>query len=69
MTFLADVADAFLSSLRVWRWIRGGHWEQWYVDCPVNSEVWHRVVRCSKVTGNRPTAICRGTPTCETHRL
>jgi hypothetical protein len=47
------------------RKLHGGHWELWYVDCPVNAQVWHDVPRCSKKYGERPTCICRGRPTCE----
>ena len=54
--------------MRAWRWLRGGHWERWWVDSPVNGLVWHRVERCSFETGVRPTGLCRGTPICETHR-
>jgi hypothetical protein len=64
-----EFLDAFLSPLRLWLRARGGHWEYWYVDHPVLSDVWHRVDRCSTVTGNRPTSLCRGTPICETYRL
>lgn len=53
--------------VKLWRWLRGGHWERWYVDSPINGYVWHRVPECSKVTG-RPNALCRGTPVCEDHR-
>lgn len=52
-----------------WRWYRralGGHWERWYVDSPVNSEVWHRCpLGCTKHTLRRPSMLCRGIPTCE----
>jgi hypothetical protein len=43
----------------------GGHWELWWVDFPVVSEVWHDVERCSFETGKRPGGLLRGTPTCE----
>ena len=58
--------------IEVWfsnyRWARkliGGHWERHWVDFPVCSDIWHKVDKCGKVTGRRPTAICRGAPTCE----
>lgn len=69
MIFPRLVAELGPTRIRAWRWLAGGHWELWYVDAPVSSDVWHRVERCSRVTGSRPTAICRGTPTCETYRL
>lgn len=49
-----------------YRRLAGGHWERWWVDVPVTADIWHDVPACSLVTGQRPTAICRGTPTCET---
>lgn len=55
-------------TFKVWRWLRGGHWEQWWVDFPVNARVWHRVEFCSRGTDLRPSALCRGRPICETHR-
>lgn len=54
-------------ALEGFRWYRrwlGGHWELWYVDV-VHAEVWHRVDRCSLRSGQRPSAICCGRPTCE----
>jgi hypothetical protein len=61
--------------VRLWRRLRGGHWERWYVDSPVNSSVWHRVAECTYGPGDapgvlvevgpRPTPLCRGTATCE----
>lgn len=61
--------DAFLSGLAWWRRLRGGHWERWYVDHPVCANVWHRLDGCTRerpdTFGNRPTPLCRGTPTCE----
>lgn len=58
--------ELFFSGCRWYRRLRGGHWEQWYVDV-VHSDVWHHVPRCSHETGDRPTSICRGTPICEEH--
>lgn len=49
---------------RWYRWLRGGHWELWYVD-NVHAELWYDVPACSRESGSRPTAICRGRPTCE----
>jgi len=49
---------------RVW-W--GGHWELWYVDFPVCSDIWHDAKACYFETGKRPGGLLRGTPTCEQH--
>lgn len=53
-----------VNSLSEYRWFRrwiGGHWERWYLDV-VHSEFWFR---CQHGAVERPSAICRGTPTCE----
>jgi hypothetical protein len=47
-----------------WRRLRGGHWEQWWIDVPVASDVWMRVDGCSLENGYRP-AGGYGTPRCE----
>ncbi len=61
--------DALLDRFRWYRRLRGGHWERWYVDHPVCAEVWHHVETCTRekpdTWENRPTMLCRGTPTCE----
>lgn len=56
--------------MRVWRKLRGGHWELWYVDSPVNGYVWHRVPVCYLVSGKKPNALCRSLriSVCEQHR-
>jgi hypothetical protein len=54
--------DAFFSQRRWARKLIGGKWELWWVDCPVNSDVWHSVPEWSDVVGERPTPLCRGTP-------
>lgn len=59
--------DAMFASLRVWRRLRGGHWEQWFIDSPVNGDVWMPVDPCSASSGYRPP-LGRGTPNCETYR-
>lgn len=63
--------------MKAWRWLRGGHWELWWVDAPVSSDVWHRVEVCTYEKsasvgqawwyGGRPSPLCRGTPVCESH--
>lgn len=57
--------DALLDRCPLWRRIRGGHWERWYVDHPVCGLVWHRVDVCSIAMQRRPNGLCRGTPICE----
>lgn len=50
-----------------YRWFRrwvGGHWERWYTDV-VHGDFWYRVDGCRAHRADRPTPICRGTPTCE----
>jgi hypothetical protein len=65
---ILDFLDCILGGLRPYRWLRGGHWERWYVDSPVNGDVWMQVGECSHTALHRPTGLCRGTPKCETHR-
>lgn len=36
-----------LTNYRWYRRWRGGHWERWYVDHPICSDIWHDVERCS----------------------
>ncbi len=58
----------FLGLFDQYEWARkrlGGHWERWYVDHPVCSDIWHSVDTCTKKSGKRPTPICRGTPECK----
>ena len=62
----------FLRKMEIWlgeyQWCRrfiGGHWEWWYVDCPINSHVWHKVDRCHEESGEPPTVICRYKTHCE----
>lgn len=43
----------------------GGHWELWWVDFPICSEIWHDVEKSSTETGERPYPLLRGTPVCE----
>lgn len=52
----------------LYRWARGGHWEQWYVDGPVYALVWHRVDACYHATRRPPNGLCRGLPHCEDYR-
>lgn len=72
---LAAVADRQRFARDTWvgrmlgeyRWFRrwaGGHWERWWVDY-VHAPLWHSVECCAHETGDRPTSVCRGTPTCE----
>lgn len=49
-------------SYRKW-W--GGHWELWWVECGVYSEIWHDVERCSLETKEHPYPCLKGTPVCE----
>jgi hypothetical protein len=66
--WLARLLPAWLfSEFRWYRRLAGGHWERWYVDHPVCSDVWHDVPACGAAEDRRPTVICRGTPTCEDH--
>lgn len=63
-----SIMNATVGTPSNWKWYRrlkGGHWEKWCVDFPVCGDVWHQVSQCSTSTGQRPTSICRGTPTCE----
>jgi hypothetical protein len=34
---------SFLSGFKWYRKLAGGKWERWWVDCPVNSDIWHEV--------------------------
>lgn len=52
--------DVLFCGFRWWRRLRGGKWELWWVDI-VHSDSWHPVTEFSRITGSRPTAICRGT--------
>ena len=61
------VAILHLEKLRRYRKWWGGHWELWCVDFPVCGDIWHDVKECSRVTKERPTGLCRGTPQCETY--
>jgi hypothetical protein len=40
------LCDAVCGSLRWWRRLRGGHWEGWHVDSPVNAFCWLRLDEC-----------------------
>jgi hypothetical protein len=57
--------EIFFSKYRWARKMIGGHWEQYWVDNPFCSDIWHKVDKCEKETGQRPNSLCRGTPTCE----
>lgn len=59
-------AECLFGNFRWCRRMYGGHWECWYVEY-VHADIWHRVSRCSLESGERPTPLCRGTPTCEHH--
>ena len=61
------VAILGLAKLRCYRRWWGGHWEQWWIDVPVCGEIWHDVKECSFIARERPTGLCRGTPTCESY--
>lgn len=54
-----------LSKFRFYRKWWGGHWELWWVDFPVCSEVWHDLNQCSLEAKKRPYGLLRGTPVCE----
>lgn len=51
--------DAVLSNFGWYRRMRGGHWEKWWIDSPVNSAVWLKLDH-----GERPGLGC-GAPICE----
>lgn len=51
--------DALFAGFRWYRRLRGGHWERWWVDPPVASDVW-----IQNPHGRRP-GLCYGTPICE----
>lgn len=53
--------NVFFSGFRWWRRYCGGKWERWWVDV-VYCDSWHPVTEFSRIYGDRPTAICRGTP-------
>jgi hypothetical protein len=60
--------DSFFSRIWIWRWLRGGHWEQWSLEKPFNRLiVWERVPKgeCFRLTGKRPCVMYRGSPYCE----
>ena len=52
-----SLLDALFANFRWYRRLRGGHWERWHIDSPINSRLWLR-----NEHGERPG---RGTPTCE----
>lgn len=58
------------SNFHFFRRLVGGHWEKWFVE-GVSGPVWHPLYRCTRTLPdtweNRPTVLCRGTPTCEDH--
>lgn len=56
-----------LWKFRFYRRWWGGHWELWWVDFPVCSEIWHDVKKCTIETKKRPNGLLRGTPVCEEH--
>ena len=49
------------------RWY-GSVWERWIVDFPVCSTVWHDLEITTQERGERPGALCRGTPIVEDYR-
>ena len=42
-----------LGGLRVYRWLRGGHWELVYILPPVSSEIWVRQPHGTHCFGER----------------
>lgn len=61
------LSNALLGNVCNQRWYRrwqGGHWERWYIDAPVASDLWLDYLACTRQTGGRPPGG-RGTPTCE----
>lgn len=58
-----------LEQWRFYRRLRGGVWEQWYVEV-CHADVWHRVPDDpeDRWPRKRPTPVCRGTPTVEDWR-
>lgn len=65
MRNLARKCKHLFSGYKWWRKLVGGRWERWYVDHPVCSDVWHWVGNENIEPKDRPTAMCRGTPTVE----
>ena len=53
------LADCLFAEFRWYRWLRGGHWERWYIDYPVCSAMW-----LQQAHGVRP-GLGQGTPACE----
>jgi hypothetical protein len=51
------VIDHFLSCFKIYRRLRGGRWEKWWIDVPVCSAIWFR--------NESPGGLARGTPTVE----
>lgn len=63
-----NTIDKLLGSLKVWRWLRGGVWEQWKMDEPGDPLVWFHRERPTRERGSRPLPSCRGIPTVEDYR-
>lgn len=62
------------SYLVEFKWVRktiGGRWELWWVDTPINSEVWHHINEKDLKANSyyrlfgKPTSLCRGIPEIE----
>lgn len=61
------IIDHYLSYLRIYRWLWGGHWERWALGDPCHGWIWYRITRkrCYRMTGEHPGGIERGRPYCE----
>lgn len=54
--------------MRLWRWIRGGHWERYRYGDAQGPMLWFRVRACTAApTAAPPALFCKGRPTCEDH--
>lgn len=48
-----NILDALFSGFRVYRRLRGGHWERWWIGEPVCASTWLRIEH-----GSRPGLGC-----------
>ena len=61
MSAKLEKIDWIFCDFRWYRKLTKARWERWWVDV-IYDDVWHRVKEWSDITGEKPTAICRGTP-------
>ena len=61
------IIDHYLSFLKSYRGLWGGHWERQTLGDPCHGEIWVRMKseECYRMTGNHPGGIVRGKPYCE----